>query len=81
MSTKNVVGDNIVNPVTASWYYVSESKGKPAGKIRGTLAAVSAWIEFQLSRLTSHLFNESQASTVLAPVPLRNAKRGNGPWR
>jgi hypothetical protein len=81
MSTKNVVGDNIVNPVTASWYYVGESKCKSAGDTKGTPKAILAWMTFQLSRLTTSLFIEDRPSAVLVPIPLRNTNRRDAPWR
>jgi hypothetical protein len=74
MSTKNVVGEQFVSPVTASWYYVSGSVARTPDKDRGALQAVLPWLGFQLSRLTPSLFDDFQTSAVLAPVPVRKVQ-------
>jgi hypothetical protein len=81
MSTKNVVGDNIVSPKTTSWYYVSEGAVNNSGNVTGALDAAKAWMAFHLSRLATSLFTYQQTATVLVPVPVRNIPGRNRSWR
>ena len=81
MSTKNVVGDNIVSPKTTSWYYVSGSAVDNSGNVTGTLNAAKAWMAFQLPRLATSLFINQQPATAFVPVPVRNIPGRNRSWR
>ena len=81
MSTKNIVDANVVPLRVAIWHFVSTPVVRLSGILKAGIMTPELSCSRLLSRLSTSLFTEYEASPALMPVPVRNVNGRNGSWR
>jgi hypothetical protein len=86
MSTKNIVDGNVVSPGAVARQFAIMCGVRLAGTVSKALTAGMASLELRLSRFTSSMFTEYEASPALMPLlvrntAVRNEKGRNRSWR